>query len=140
MKISAFLSTSLLLSGVLLFLLVLSFTGCPVAGGSTPANNDPYPVTGNPTPDIAKSSQPQYYYLSIAEQGGQKDPDGDIVYFRSETLPIEMTLDSGTGVVTINSFGKPLGVWITIDFWSEDEHGADTSGTPFTVTFNICAC
>ncbi len=133
MKISASLSTSLLLSGALLFLLVLSFAGCPVAE----VNQDPYPVTGNPSPNIVKSGTPQYYYLSIAEQGGQKDPDGDIVYFRSETLPGDMTLDSGTGVVTINSIGRTVGETITINFWSEDEHGADTSGTPFTVTFTI---
>ncbi|MBW8003819.1 MAG: LruC domain-containing protein, partial [Planctomycetes bacterium] len=100
-------------------------------------NQPPDPVTGpSQTPIIVVSSQPRSYQLSLldVDGDGQGDPDGDQVFFRSSALPSYMTLDEVTGQVTIIS---PVRGVITVDFWSEDEHGADTSGTPFSVTFNF---
>ena len=107
-----------------------------------PGNQPPYPVTGpTQTPTFtAFTSADQFYQLEIAEVDGQRDPDGDQVFFRSTTLPDYMLLDADTGLVTIlgdPTFAGPPAGEVVVEFWSEDEHGADTSGTPYVVTFTF---
>lgn len=109
-----------------------------------PKNSAPYPVTG-PTQEPsfqAFTSADQYYQLEIAQVGGQSDPDGDQVFFRSTALPSYMTLNADTGLVTIlgdpRFAGPPAGT-VEVEFWSEDEDGADTSDAPYVVTFTLQA-
>jgi len=102
-------------------------------------NQPPDPVTGPSTnKTYIAASGTKYYQLSLldVDNDGQDDPDGDQVFFRSSSnLPSYMSLDEDTGEVTIE---PPATVdTVIVDFWSVDEHGADTSGTPFTVTFKI---
>ncbi len=137
-------------------LAVLLIAGCSSSSSDDGSNSPPYPVIKGwiaaapgetdgavtKAPGFKKIGSPQYYQLKIQEVGGQKDPDGDQVFFRSSALPDwtlvlgSMTLDADTGVVTltnVNLADSPL----TIDFWSEDANGADTSATPYTVTFTF---
>ncbi len=127
---------------ILLFLLFF-ITGCSESSGSE--NSPPYPVTGdNVTPFVAEDPTPaayvagnaneQYYYLFIEKVDGKEDPDGDTVFFKSETLPGYMDLNASTGVVTIISADITS---ISIDFWSEDENGNDTQDKKFTVSFTF---
>jgi hypothetical protein len=125
-----------------------TYVGCPTSsdddGG---ANNPPYRVdagwrtegvdTGNidDTPKIVRSGFETHYQLRIAEVAGQKDPDGDQVFFRSDEALSYMSLNADTGLVTVDALpdlGNPV-----VNFWTEDINGADTSATPYTVTFTI---
>ena len=105
-----------------------------------PVNSPPYPVTGPTQTPTYRAYYPydQTYQLGIAEVVGQADPDGDVVVFRSTPLPTYMELDSASGLVTIlgypNYAGPPIET-VVVEFWSEDEHGADTSDQPYVVTF-----
>ena len=126
-------------SFLLAVVLVVALTGCLV---DLPENQPPYPVTGpTPTPGFtAYTNADQFYQLQIAEVGGQRDPDGDQVFFRSTALPVYMLLDADTGLVTIlgdPTFAGPPAGEVVVDFWGEDEHGADTSGTPYVVRFTF---
>ena len=119
-----------------------------IAGCTSPSNSPPYPVDAgwrtegldvgvvDDTPKIVRSGSATHYQLQIQEVAGKKDPDGDAVYFRSSALPAYMSLDANTGLVTIDAL-PPVGVVGPVNFWSEDSNGANTSSTPYIVTFTI---
>jgi hypothetical protein len=100
------------------------------------ANQAPYPVTGPADSEFfSGQTYDQTYQLTIEQVDGKNDPDGDEVFFRSSSLPSYMNLDATTGTVTI--YDADYDVQVEVEFWSEDSHGADTSSTPFVVTFSF---
>ena len=118
--------------------------------GQEPGNLPPYPVTtarpdGDPTTAgfqayyTAYTKTVQTLQLEIATVDGQKDPNSnDTVYFRAGSLPRYMTLNADTGELSIGTDGDlndPPSGSVTVNFWSEDQLGASTEKTPFTVTF-----
>ncbi|MCF7915323.1 MAG: LruC domain-containing protein [Spirochaetaceae bacterium] len=111
-------------------------------GPPSTGNNPPYPVTGPDQKPVfnAYTSADQYYQLEIQEVDDQKDPDGDVVYFRSSELPSYMKLDSEEGLVTILGdplFAGPPKETMEVEFWSEDEQGADTKDEAYVVKFTL---
>ncbi len=128
MRNSIFLSLALVL--------MFSITGCWMNSPSEDENRPPYEVTAAFTSRYyAEDTGLQTFQLAIDEQNGLKDPDGDTVYFRSSNLPAWISLDADTGVVTVDTVDSHSAE--DFQFWSEDEHGADTSGTAYTVTISV---
>ena len=126
------------LPGIILLISIFTIlTGCPGNGSPLPdANQSPYPVTAPFTSrGYAQTTGLKTFQLEIAEQGGLADPDGDTVYFRSSPLPSWIMLDEDTGIVTVDTAGAQLPV--EYSFWSEDEHGKDTSDAPYGITISV---
>ncbi len=99
-------------------------------------NQPPYPVTAPFTfRSYTEDSGLKTFQLEIEEQGGLADPDGDVVYFKSSLLPSWITLDENTGIVTVDTVDSHSSE--EFSFWSEDEHGADTSESPFKITISV---
>jgi hypothetical protein len=99
-------------------------------------NQPPYVVTALVSNVVyGQGSGLQTIQLLIAEQDGLKDPDGDTVYFKSSSLPSWISLDENTGEVTVDTTDTHAAE--DFDFWSEDEHGADSSDTPHTITISV---
>lgn len=120
--------------------------------GDDPSNSGPSPpyiVTGDGEDPSVRAVTIPYdgtartvtYQLAINVDGsGQKDPDGDVVYFRCTTDPASLsylTLDANTGLVTVTNYADSSD--LVLQFYSEDETGLDTSGDLFTVTFAVGA-
>ena len=112
-------------------------------------NQPPYPVTATDPPDEDPSTpevdlsfnqfplSPDTVQLIIEEDAeGKLDPDGDAVFYRAAgTLPDYLELDETTGLITIDNGDTKSDV--TVDFYSEDEHGAATDGEPLVVNFTF---
>ena len=117
-------------------LVLLSCNNGTTSTSSGGLNSSPYQVNGPFTAkDYAVGSGDQTFQLTIAEQNGLKDPDGDIVYFRSSTLPSWITLDESTGIVTVATVNSHTAE--TIQFWSEDEYGADSSASLIEIAVSV---
>ena len=118
--------------------LLFSITGCWMNSSDGTENRAPYAVIGpSSSVDYEEDSNPQMqiFHLQIDEQNGLKDPDGDIVYFKSSSLPSWISLDEDTGLVTVDTTDSHGAEDFL--FWSEDEHGADTSESPYTITISV---
>lgn len=101
-----------------------------------PGNSPPYNVTVPfSSKDYSQKPGSEVFQLGIDEQDGKKDPDGDVVYFRSSSLPTWISLDENTGEVTVTTDETQSAV--DIDFWTEDEHEADTQKSAVTVTLSV---
>ena len=105
-------------------------------------NLAPYPINGpsviSPVVTPEGFGDPlKEYQLEIAEVDNQKDPDGDIVSYKSETLPSWITLDENSGVITVDTSTAHAAE--NFDFWTEDEHNADTSDNAFAISIEVRA-
>lgn len=119
-----------------LLTILLLFSSCWMNSPDDAVNQPPYEVTAAVSDvDYDEDSGPQTIQLLIAEQDGLKDPDGDTVYFRSSSLPSWISLDENTGTVTVDTADDHVDE--PFDFWSEDEHGANTSDNPHTITISV---
>ncbi len=99
-------------------------------------NNPPYPVTVPfSSRYYAEDTGLQTFQLQIDEQDGLKDPDGDVVYFRSSSLPSWISLDEDTGLVTVDTTDSHSAEDFL--FWSEDENGADTRSSAVAITISV---
>ncbi|MCF7915322.1 MAG: hypothetical protein K9L66_09155 [Spirochaetaceae bacterium] len=135
---------------VVIMLLTWSLSSCGILNlfsdtDNNTSNQAPYPVNGpEQNPEFqAYTSSDQYFQLEIAEVNGEKDPDGDTVYFRSSSFgsyDSDMQLNENTGLVTIAGdplFAGPESGTVVVDFWTEDEHGNDSADQAYTVTFTF---
>jgi LruC domain-containing protein len=99
-------------------------------------NSAPYPVI---VPFSSKHYDEdtglQFFQLQIDEQNGLEDPDGDVVYFRSSSLPSWISLDEDTGLVTVDTADTHSAEDFL--FWSEDENGAETRNNAVTITISV---
>lgn len=103
---------------------------------NAPANNPPYPVIAPFTSKTyPEDTGIKTFQLSIDEQDGLKDPDGDQVFFRSSDLPDWITLDENTGEVEVDTTDSHSAEEIL--FWSEDENGGDTKDKAVSVTLRV---
>ena len=123
-------------------IIIISFAGMvsscrnPFVDPPGEENQAPYPVTADFTSQSFKIGEVNNtFQLLIFEQGGLQDPDGDVVLFKSSVLPEWISLDSNTGVVTVDT--SAIQSAVTISFWSEDALGADTSDAVLEVVISV---
>ena len=105
----------------------------------TSTNAPPYPINGPVSPqEFAQSPGLSTFQLTIDQVGGQDDPNiGDTVYYRSSDLTAYpwITLDENTGIVTVDTTDVQSGV--TIDFWTEDNHGLISEEPHYSITISV---
>jgi len=121
---------------IVIIVVISGFAACKNPVTPPTANSAPYKVTASiATQTYNQGSGDQTFQLEIEQVAGLDDPDGDVVSFKSSVLPAWISLDEATGVVTVDTTAAQSST--SVDFWSEDEHGEDTSGTPFTVLVSV---
>ena len=111
-------------------------------------NSAPYLVTldeadadatldGHQVTRVSNARAAQYVDFRIdTDAQGLSDPDGDTVYFRPTSFAESyLSLNETTGRLTITADGSlpSDGTTVTIEVWSEDEHGADTQAQAFVL-------
>ncbi|MBI9100310.1 MAG: hypothetical protein JEY91_17640 [Spirochaetaceae bacterium] len=123
-------------------IIIISFAGMvsscrnPFVDPPGEENQAPYPVTADFTAkSFHQGTVDNTFQMLIAEQGGLKDPDGDAVFFRSSILPVWITLNEDSGVVTVDT--AETHDLVTISFWSEDASGSETSNVAYNVDVDV---
>jgi len=121
---------------IVIIVVISGFAACKNPVTPPTANSAPYKVTASiATQTYNQGSGDQTFQLEIEQVAGLDDPDGDVVSFKSSVLPAWISLDEATGVVTVDTTAAQSST--SVDFWSEDENGEDTSGAAFSVLFSV---
>lgn len=120
------------LPGIAIFDRTRVFSIEPDSSGS-PENNPPYSIIGPESPQQAfkPSSTITGFQLIVSEIDGNKDPDGDDVFFKysieSQTSgtpeDIIAELDGETGIFSLTHTSSMAGQFVKIKFWTEDSFG-----------------
>ena len=100
------------------------------------SNRAPYPVSAAFTACHFKiGEEDNTFQILIDEQEGLKDPDGDDVVFRSSPLPLWISLEVHSGIVTVDT--AAVHEVVTISFWSDDCLGGGTREDSIDIDISV---
>ena len=122
---------------VICFIVVVLTAACWInTSEQSLLNSPPYPVhVFEDSYHYSEDSGVRTIQLHIEMQDGLKDPEDDTVFFRSSSLPSWISLNNNTGLLSVLTEESHESK--NYIFWSEDEHGADTSDEPCTIEISV---